>query len=136
MAEFHCRYASNNGEVLTGTFNSSSEADLRHRLNEQGYYVYSIAEKGGILALGLGVQSRPKKIKNTDFIIYNQQFGFSAQLHPPVRAARRAAARRAGLGGCLPAGDYRQWPVETQPAAGLSPPLPQDRQHPGRAGGN
>ena len=74
MAEFHCRYASNNGEVLTGTFNSPSEADLRHRLNEQGYYVYSIAEKGGILALGLGVQSRPKKIKNTDFIIYNQQF--------------------------------------------------------------
>jgi type IV pilus assembly protein PilC len=74
MAEFHCRYASNNGEVLTGTFNSPSEADLRHRLNEQGYYVYSIAEKGGLLTLGLGFQPRPKKIKNTDFIIYNQQF--------------------------------------------------------------
>ena len=74
MAEFHCRYASNNGEILTGTFNSPSEADLRHRLNEQGYYVYSIAEKGGMLALGLGFQPRPKKIKNTDFIIYNQQF--------------------------------------------------------------
>ena len=74
MAEFHCRYASNNGEILTGTFNSPSEADLRHRLNEQGYYVYSIAEKGGMLTLGLGFQPRPKKIKNTDFIIYNQQF--------------------------------------------------------------
>jgi type IV pilus assembly protein PilC len=74
MAEFHCRYASNSGEVLTGTFNSPSEADLRHRLNEQGYYVYSIAEKGGMLTLGLGFQPRPKKIKNTDFIIYNQQF--------------------------------------------------------------
>ena len=74
MAEFHCRYASNNGEVLTGTFNSPSEADLRHRLNEQGYYVYSIAEKGGMLTLGLGFQPRPQKIKNTDFIIYNQQF--------------------------------------------------------------
>lgn len=74
MAEFHCRYASNNGEILTGTFNSPSEADLRHRMNEQGYYVYSIAEKGGMLTLGLGFQPRPKKIKNTDFIIYNQQF--------------------------------------------------------------
>ena len=74
MAEFHCRYASNNGEILTGTFNSPSEAELRHRLNEQGYYVYSIAEKGGMLILGLGFQPRPKKIKNTDFIIYNQQF--------------------------------------------------------------
>jgi type IV pilus assembly protein PilC len=74
MAEFNCRYASNNGEILTGTFNSPSEADLRHRMNEQGYYVYSIAEKGGILTLGLGFQPRPKKIKNTDFIIYNQQF--------------------------------------------------------------
>ncbi|MFN8006066.1 MAG: type II secretion system F family protein [Terriglobia bacterium] len=74
MAEFHCRYATSNGEVLTGTFNSPSESDLRHRLNEQGYYVYSISARGGILALGLGVQSRPKKIKNTEFIIYNQQF--------------------------------------------------------------
>lgn len=74
MAEFHCRYASNNGKVLTGTFNSSSEADLRHRLNEQGYFVYSVSEKGGMVTLGLGFQPRPKKIKNTDFIIYNQQF--------------------------------------------------------------
>ena len=74
MAEFHCRYANNNGQVLTSTFTSQSEADLRHRLNEQGYYVYSIAEKGGIFAFGVGFQPRPKKIKSTDFIIYNQQF--------------------------------------------------------------
>jgi type IV pilus assembly protein PilC len=74
MAEFRCRYANNNGEVLTSTFSSSSEMDLRHRLNEQGYYVYSVAEKGRFLGFGLGFQSRPKKIKTAEFIIYNQQF--------------------------------------------------------------
>ena len=74
MAEFRCRYANNNGEVLTSTFTSPSEVDLRHRLNEQGYYVYSVAEKGRLLSFGLGFQSRPKKIRNAEFIIYNQQF--------------------------------------------------------------
>ena len=74
MAEFRCRLANSSGEVLNTTFNSSSEGELRHRLSEQGYYIYSIREKGKGLSLGLPFRARRKKIKASDFMIFNQQF--------------------------------------------------------------
>lgn len=74
MPEFRCRYVNNNGEIVSSTFSSASEADLRHRLSEQGFYVYSIDEKGRGLSLGLGERRRRKKIKSSDFIVFNQQF--------------------------------------------------------------
>jgi type II secretory pathway component PulF len=46
MNEFRARYVNSNGEIVSGTFSSASEADLRHRLSEQGCYVYSVDEKG------------------------------------------------------------------------------------------
>ena len=72
MNEFRARYVNSNGEIVSGTFNSTSEADLRHRLSEQGCYVYSVDEKGKGLSLGWG--SRRKKVKSAEFIVFNQQF--------------------------------------------------------------
>ena len=74
MPEFRCRYVNNSGEIVITTMNSPSEADLRHRLLEQGFYVYSLDEKGMALSRGLGGRSRRKKIKSSEFIIFNQQF--------------------------------------------------------------
>jgi type IV pilus assembly protein PilC len=74
MAEFRCRYVNNNGEIVSSSFTSASEADLRHRLSEQGFYVYSVDEKGRALSLGFGERSKRRKIKSTEFIVFNQQF--------------------------------------------------------------
>jgi|KBSSwiStaDraftv2_1062776.scaffolds.fasta_scaffold72984_3 type IV pilus assembly protein PilC len=74
MPEFRCRYVNNSGEIVITTMNSPSEADLRHRLLEQGFYVYSLDEKGMALSRGFGGRSRRKKIKSSEFIIFNQQF--------------------------------------------------------------
>ena len=74
MNEFRARYVNSNGEIVSGTFNSASEADLRHRLSEQGCYVYSVDEKGKGLSFGWGGRSRRKKVKSSEFIIFNQQF--------------------------------------------------------------
>jgi type IV pilus assembly protein PilC len=74
MAEYHCRLANSSGQIITTSFSSSSEGELRHRLSEQGYYIYSIQEKGKGLALSLPFLGRKKKIKTTDFMIFNQQF--------------------------------------------------------------
>ncbi len=74
MPEFRCRIANGNGEILTSSYNSPSEAELRHRLTDQGYYIYSIKEKGRIASLGFSFQARTRKIKPTEFIIFNQQF--------------------------------------------------------------
>ena len=72
MNEFRARYVNSNGEIVSGTFNSTSEADLRHRLSEQGCYVYSVDERGKGFSLGWG--SRRKKVKSAEFIVFNQQF--------------------------------------------------------------
>jgi type IV pilus assembly protein PilC len=74
MAEYQCRLANSTGEIITTSFSSTSEGELRHRLSEQGYYIYSIHEKGKGLALGLPFVGRKKKIKIADFMIFNQQF--------------------------------------------------------------
>ena len=74
MAEFRCRLAKSSGEIISTSFNSSSEGELRHRLSEQGYYIYSIREKGKGLSVGLPLPGRRKKIKSSDFMIFNQQF--------------------------------------------------------------
>jgi type IV pilus assembly protein PilC len=74
MAEYRCRLANSGGEIINASFNSSSEGELRHRLSEQGYYIYSVQEKGKGLTLGLPFLGRKKKTKTTDFMIFNQQF--------------------------------------------------------------
>jgi type IV pilus assembly protein PilC len=74
MAEFRCRYVNNNGEIVNSTFSSASEADLRHRLSEQGFYVYSVDEKGKALSLGFGEWAKRRRVKSTEFILFNQQF--------------------------------------------------------------
>jgi type IV pilus assembly protein PilC len=74
MAEFRCRYVNSDGEIVSRILSSASEADLRHRLSEQGCYVYSVDKKGAGLSLGLGDRSKRRKIKSTEFIVFNQQF--------------------------------------------------------------
>jgi type IV pilus assembly protein PilC len=74
MAEYRCRLANTNGEIINTTVSSPSEGELRHRLSEQGYYIYSIQERGKGFSIGLPWAGRRKKIKTSDFMIFNQQF--------------------------------------------------------------
>ncbi len=68
MNEFRARYVNSNGEIVSGTFNSASEADLRHRLSEQGCYVYSVDEKGkGLSGWGGGRAGKKSNLPNSSF---------------------------------------------------------------------
>jgi type IV pilus assembly protein PilC len=82
MAEFRCRLANSNGEIVAGAYSSASEAELRHRLTEQGFYVYSIQEQGKWLALGRGGSA--KKIKPAEFMVFNQQFAALVRSGLPI----------------------------------------------------
>jgi type IV pilus assembly protein PilC len=93
MSEFRCRMAKSSGEVLTVEFNSPSEAELRHRLTEQGYYIYSIKEKGRIASLGVPLRRR-RKIKPTDFSVFNQQFVALIHAGLPILKSLELLAQR------------------------------------------
>jgi type IV pilus assembly protein PilC len=72
MAEFLIRMADERGHVLEQVESGVSEQDIRERLAQQGFLVYSVKGRKGLLSLGLG--KARKKVSNDEFIIFNQQF--------------------------------------------------------------
>jgi len=72
MAEFLIKMADERGHVLEQVENGVSEQDIRERLAQQGFLVYSVKGRKGLLSLGFG--KAQKKVGNDEFIIFNQQF--------------------------------------------------------------
>ncbi len=72
MAEYTIKMADERGHVLEQIENGASEAEIRDRFAQQGYFVYSIKSKG-LLSGEVGLPRR-RKIKQEQFVIFNQQF--------------------------------------------------------------
>ena len=72
MAEYTIKMADERGHVLEQTESGASEAEIRDRFAQQGYFVYSIKNKG-LLSAEIALPSR-RKIKQDQFVIFNQQF--------------------------------------------------------------
>ncbi len=74
MAEFLCRLSDPSGRVVNASYNSVSESELRRRLEDQGFFIYSVREKGKSLSTLLPLSAGRRKIKSREFVIFNQQF--------------------------------------------------------------
>ena len=72
MAEYTIKMADERGHVLEQIESGASEAELRDRFAQQGYYVYSIRTRG-LLSGDIGLPRR-RKVKQEQFVIFNQQF--------------------------------------------------------------
>ena len=84
MAEFLCRLADPSGRVVNASYNSVSESELRRRLEDQGFFVYSVREKGRSLSTLLPLSAGRRKIKSREFVIFNQQFLALIQAGLPI----------------------------------------------------
>lgn len=71
MAEFLIKMADERGHVLEQMESGISEQEIRDRLAQQGFLVYSVKGRSGVLPFGRG---RRKRIRNDEFVIFNQQF--------------------------------------------------------------
>ncbi len=71
MPEYSLKYADARGEIRQQVVEASSENELRQRMTDQGFLVYSIKERTGVAVLGGG---RRKKLDMEKFLIFNQQF--------------------------------------------------------------
>jgi type IV pilus assembly protein PilC len=85
MAEYICRMGTPGGEIVTRTVEGLSEQELRQRLANEGYRVFSV-ETSGMIA---GVKVRTKgeravKIKLDDFLLFNQQLAALIHAGLPV----------------------------------------------------
>ncbi len=74
MAEFVTKYADPRGEIHSKIAEGSSEQEIRDRLTQQGFLIYSIKPKGQLAALAAAKASGGKKVNLEKFLIFNQQF--------------------------------------------------------------
>ena len=72
MAEFLIKMADERGHVLQQVENGVSEQEIRDRFAQQGFLVYSVKSRHGLLPLGGA--SRRKALKADQFVVFNQQF--------------------------------------------------------------
>ena len=116
MAEFVCKIGTGAGKVLVQTEQAGSEAEVRHRLSSEGYYVFSVRSKE-TLSLRWA-PGRGGRIKPDDFLVFNQQFLTLSKSGLPLqkslellagqaqseslRVALNRSRRKFGQGRCFP----------------------------------
>jgi type IV pilus assembly protein PilC len=78
VAEFLLKYADPRGEIHNKVAEGSSEQEVRDRLTQQGFLIYSIKPRGQVAKLHAIAEkrtaSRGRKIDLEKFLIFNQQF--------------------------------------------------------------
>ena len=72
MAEFLVKVANEQGHLVQQVEQGYSEAEVRDRYTQQGYLVYWVKPRG--LLSADGVPRRGSRIKQSTFLIFNQQF--------------------------------------------------------------
>ncbi len=73
MAEWTLKFADARGEIRQEVAEAASEGEIRDRLTQQGFLVYSIKPRSEIAGIG-GLRASRKKINVEKFLIFNQQF--------------------------------------------------------------
>src|SRR2546426_573552 len=73
MAEFLVKAADERGHLLQQVENGYSESEVRDRFVQQGYLVYWVKPRG-LFAGGQLQLSGNRKVKQSQFVIFNQQF--------------------------------------------------------------
>jgi type IV pilus assembly protein PilC len=72
MAEFLIKMADERGHVLQQVESGVSEQEIKDRFAQQGFMVYSVKSRKGLLSFAGGIGKKP--IKADTFIVFNQQF--------------------------------------------------------------
>ena len=90
MAEFVLKYADARGEIHNQVAEGASEQELRDRMVQQGFLVYSVKAKGQMSALGATFGGGRKKIDIEKFLIFNSQFVTLIKAGLPILEAAKA----------------------------------------------
>jgi type IV pilus assembly protein PilC len=72
MAEFLIKAADERGHVLQQVERGYSQSEVRDRFVQQGYLVYWVKPRG--LVFGKAALGRGRKVRQSQFLIFNQQF--------------------------------------------------------------
>ncbi len=97
MTEFICRLGTPSGEIVTRIVEAAGAAEARSRLEGEGFRVFAVskAEEGLSAVLSLG-GNKKGKVKQADFLLFNQQLSALLRAGIPVLQAIGLLKTRAG----------------------------------------
>jgi type IV pilus assembly protein PilC len=85
MAEYFCKLGTPGGEIVSRMVEGLSEQELRDRLSQEGYRIFSVAPSGVINGVRVRARrERTVKIKLDDFLLFNQQLAALIHAGLPV----------------------------------------------------
>ena len=85
MTEFICRLGTPSGEIVTRIVEATAASEARARLESEGFRVFAVSsEKEGLSAVLLLGGSKKGKVKQADFLLFNQQLSALLRAGIPV----------------------------------------------------
>lgn len=88
MAEFVCRLGTPSGEIVTRIVEATAAADARVQLERDGYKVFDVASTaGGLRSMLLPGGGTKGRVKQADFLLFNQQLSALLRAGIPVLQA-------------------------------------------------
>src|SRR6185369_5012868 len=86
MSEYICRLGTPSGEIVTRVVEATGADAARSQLEIDGFRVFSVAsaERGLSAVLSVGGRSKKGRIKQGDFLLFNQQFSALLRAGIPV----------------------------------------------------
>ncbi len=94
MGQYVCKVGDTSGRVFQQLETAQTEGEVRQKLAERGFHVFSVKNEFNILAQFSGA-SRARKILTNDFLIFNQQFSTLIKAGLPILKALDLLAERA-----------------------------------------
>ncbi len=94
MGQYVCKVGDTSGRVFQQLETAQTEGEVRQKLAERGFHVFSVKNEFSILAQFSGAH-RARKILTNDFLIFNQQFNTLIKAGLPILKALDLLAERA-----------------------------------------
>lgn len=97
MTEFVCRLGTPSGEIVTRIVEASGAAEARTRLESEGFRVFAVSDPEAGLSAVLSMGGAKKgKVKQADFLLFNQQLSALLRAGIPVLQAIELLRTRSG----------------------------------------
>src|SRR3954471_20861210 len=88
MNEFICLLGTPSGEIVTRVIEAAGPSDARSRLESEGFRVFAVSTASeGLSAVLSGGGSKKGKVKQADFLLFNQQLSALLRAGIPVLQA-------------------------------------------------
>ncbi|HVF30463.1 MAG TPA: hypothetical protein VNA22_05805, partial [Pyrinomonadaceae bacterium] len=86
MSEFICRLGTPSGDIVTRVVEATGAVDARVQLEREGYKVFAVSssEAGISSYLPFASQGKHGRVKQSDFLLFNQQLSALLRAGIPV----------------------------------------------------